>query len=71
MAHKGLQCPRIDSSCRQGVSSSMAQHVSVDLEWQLSGLAKPFNQLLSTVDGKRRLALGQEHEVCVRMLAPE
>ena len=37
----------------------------------LSGHAKPFNQLLGAVDGKRRLALGQEHEVGVRMLAPQ
>jgi hypothetical protein len=27
-------------------------------KWQLSGLAKPFNQLLSAIDGKGRLALG-------------
>ena len=47
-----------------------AGHVSVDRKWQLSGLAKPFNQLLSAVDGKGSLALGQEHEVRVRMLAP-
>jgi hypothetical protein len=35
-----------------------AQHVNMDREWQLSGLDKPFNQLLSAIDGKRRLALG-------------
>ena len=51
MAHEGLKRPRIDSSARQGVSSSVPQHVSVDREWQLSGLAKPFYELLSTVDG--------------------
>src|SRR3954452_12611009 len=49
----------------------MAQHVGMDREWQLSRLAKPFNQLLGTVDREWRLALGQEHEVCVRMLAAE
>jgi len=58
MAHKGLQRPRIDPASRQGVSGGMAQHVRMDREWQLSGLAKPFNQLLGTVDGKGRLALG-------------
>ena len=50
MAHEGLQCPRIDSTSRQGVASGMSQHVSVDREWQLSGLAKPFYELLSTID---------------------
>ena len=53
MAHKGLQCPRIDSAGCQGVSRSMAQHVSMYPEWQLSSLAKPFNQLLGAVDGMR------------------
>jgi hypothetical protein len=71
MAHEGLQCSCIDSASRQGVSGSMAQHVRVDREWQPSCLAKPFNELLRTIDGKGRLALRQEHEVCVRMLAPE
>jgi len=71
MAHEGLQGPGIDSSGRQGVASGMAQHVGMYSEWQLSGLAKPFNQLLGAIDGKRRLALGQEHKVCMRMLAPE
>ena len=70
MAHECLQGPRIDSSGCQGVASSMPQHVSVDREWQLSGRPKPFNQLLGAVDGKRSLPLGQEHEICVRMLAP-
>ena len=50
MTHEGLQCPCIDSTSRQGVASSMAQHVSMDREWQLSGLAKPFYELLSAVD---------------------
>src|ERR1700756_1051418 len=57
MAHKGLKRPCVDSARRQGVSGSVPQHVGVDLEWQLSGFAKPFNQLLGTVDGKRRLPL--------------
>ena len=43
MAHECLQRPGIDSSTGQGVPSSVAQHVSVDREWQLSGHAKPFN----------------------------
>src|SRR3954454_18951205 len=71
MAHEGLQCPRIDSTARQGVAGCMAQHVSMDREWQLSSDAKPFNQLLRAVDGKRCLALGQEHEVSMRMIAPK
>jgi hypothetical protein len=58
MAHKGLQRSRIDPAGRQGVPSSMAQHVRMDREWQLSKLAKAFNQLLRAVDGKGRLALG-------------
>jgi len=51
MAHECLQRPCIDSSGRQGVASGVAQHVSMDREWQLSGLAKPFYELLSAVDG--------------------
>jgi len=71
MAHEGLKRACIDSSTGQGVPSSVAQHVSVDREWQLSGHAKPFYQLLGAVDGKGRLSLGQEHEVRVRMLASQ
>jgi hypothetical protein len=71
MAHERLQRPCIDSTGRQGVASSMPQHVSMDREPQLSGLTKPFNQLLSTVDRKRCFPLGQEHEIYVGMLAPE
>ena len=63
MTHEYLKRPSIDSTGRQSVSRSMAQHVSVDLEWQICGLAKPFNQLLGAVDGKRRLTLRQEHEI--------
>jgi len=70
MAHEGLQRSCIDSTGRQGVARSMSQHVSMDREWQLSGPATPFNQLLGAVDRKRCLALGQEHEVSVRVLAP-
>jgi hypothetical protein len=51
MAHEGLQCPCIDSTSRQGVTSSMTQHVSMDREWQPSGLTKPFYELLGAVDG--------------------
>ena len=32
-----------------------SQHVGMDREWQLSGHAQPFNQLLGAVDGKGRL----------------
>jgi hypothetical protein len=39
MPHEGLQRPCIDSTGRQGVASCMPQHVSMDREWQLSGLA--------------------------------
>ena len=70
MAHEGLQRSGVDPAGSQGVSGGMAQHVGVDREWQLSGHAKPFNQLLGAVDRKWRLALGQEHEVGVRVLAP-
>ena len=49
----------------------MAQHVSMDLERQLSSHAEPFYELLGTIDGEGRLALGQEHEVGMGMLAPE
>jgi hypothetical protein len=51
MAHEGLQGPCIDSTSRQGVTSSMTQHVSMDREWQPSGLTKPFYELLGAVDG--------------------
>ena len=51
MTHECLQRPRIDSTSRQGVSGSVAQHVSMDREWQLSRLAKPFYKLLSAVNG--------------------
>jgi len=49
----------------------MTEHVSVDREGQLSGLAKPLYELLSAIHGKRGFALRQEYEVCVRMPAPE
>ena len=49
MAHECLKSPCIDSTSRQGVSRSVAQHVSMDLEWQLSGHAEPFYELLGTV----------------------
>jgi hypothetical protein len=42
------------STRRQGVTSRVPQHVSMNREWQLSGLAKPFYKLLSAVDRKRR-----------------
>jgi len=71
MAHECLQCSCIDSTSREGVSSSMAQHVGMDWERQLSGLAKPFYKLLSPVDGKRCFPLGQEHEISMRMLTPQ
>jgi hypothetical protein len=50
MAHECLKRARIDSSCRQGVTSSMPQDVSVHRKWQLSGLAKPLFQLLSEMN---------------------
>jgi hypothetical protein len=53
MAHECLQRPGIDSTACKGVPGSVPQHVSVDREWQLSGHAKPFYQLLRAVDGKR------------------
>ena len=43
----------------------------MDREWQLGGLAKAFNELLCAIDGKRGFPLGQEHEVCVGMLASQ
>jgi len=54
MANEGLQRPCIDSAGCQGVASSMPQHVSMDREWQLSGLAKPFYELLSAINRKWR-----------------
>ena len=57
MAHKGLKRPCIDTTSRQGVASSVPQHVSMDLERQLSGHAEPFYELLGTVDGKGRFPL--------------
>jgi hypothetical protein len=51
MAHEGLERPCIDSTARQGVASSMPQHVSMDRKWQVSGLAEAFYELLGTVDG--------------------
>ena len=70
MAHECVKSPCIDSTGRQGVTSRMPQHVSMDRERQLSGLAKPFYKLLSPVDGKRCFPLGQEHEISMRMLTP-
>ena len=55
MTHEGLQRACIDPATSQGIPSSVAQHVSVDREWQLSGHAKPFNQLLGTIDGRGAL----------------
>jgi hypothetical protein len=54
MAHERLQRPGIDPARRQSVPGSMAQHVRMDRERQLSRRAKPLNQLLGAVDGKRR-----------------
>jgi hypothetical protein len=71
MAHERLKRPGVDSACRQGVASSVTQHVGVDPEGQSSSLAKPFNQLLGAVDRKCRLAFRQEHEVCMGVLAPK
>jgi hypothetical protein len=71
MAHEGLQRPGIDSTGRQGVTSSMPQHVGMYPEGQFGGLAKPFYELLGAVDRKGRLALGQEHKISVRMLATQ
>jgi len=51
MTHECLQRPCIDSTSRQGVASRMAQYVSMNWEWQLSGHAKPFYELLGAVDG--------------------
>ena len=53
MAHERLQRPGIDPACRKSVSGSVAQHVGVDWEQQLSGYAKPLYELLGAVD--RRL----------------
>ena len=50
MAHERLQRSCIDSTGRQGVASGMSQHVGMDREWQLSGLAKPFYELLGAVE---------------------
>jgi hypothetical protein len=50
MPHEGLQRPRIDSTRRQSVASSVPQHMSMDWKWQPGGLAKPFYELLSAVD---------------------
>jgi hypothetical protein len=71
MPHECLQRPGIDSTSRQGVAGSVAQHVRVDWERQPSGRAKPVYELLGAVDGKGRLTLRHEHEICVKMLAPE
>jgi hypothetical protein len=71
MAHESLQRPRIDSPSRQGVASSMPQHVGMDREGQLGGLAKPFYELLRAIHGERSFPLGQEHEVGMWMLPPQ
>jgi hypothetical protein len=54
MPHESLKRPCIDSTGGQSVASSMAQHVGMDREWQLGGLAKPLDQPLRAIDGKRR-----------------
>jgi hypothetical protein len=71
MPHEGLQRPCIDSTSRQGVAGGMPQHVGMNREGQISGHAKPFYKLLSTVDGQRCLALRQEHMIRMRMLAAQ
>jgi hypothetical protein len=50
MAHESLKHSCIDSSGRQGVSGSMAKHVSMNGEWHLCGQAKAFYELLGAVD---------------------
>jgi hypothetical protein len=62
---------RAGDAARSVTGGSVAQHVSVDRERQLSGLAKPFYELLCTIHRQRRLTLGQKHKVRMGMLAPK
>ena len=60
MTHEGLQRAGIYPASGEGVASAMAQHVDVNWEGKSSGLTKPFNELLSAVNGQRCAALADE-----------
>ena len=60
MPHKRLERPGIDTSARKGISSAVAKRVDVNWEGKSSGLAKPFNELLSAIDGEGCTALADE-----------
>ena len=40
----------------------MSEHVRVNLDFELGGLASPVDELLEVADRHRRAALGHEHE---------
>jgi hypothetical protein len=56
MAREGLKRPAIDSTGRQGLAINMPQHVRKDREWQLSGFAKPFYELVGGVEVQKEEA---------------
>jgi hypothetical protein len=49
--HECLKGACIDSAARQRVARRVPQHVGVDRECEAGGLAKPFYELLSAIDG--------------------
>ena len=51
MAHERLEGACIDAAASQGVARPVPQHVGVDRECEAGGLAKPFYELLSAIDG--------------------
>ena len=71
MAHERLEGTRIDSAARQSVARRVAQHVNVDGECEASGHAKAFYKPLRAIDRQWRLALRQEQERAIRILAEQ
>jgi len=66
MPHERLQRAGVYPAPGKGISCAVAKHVDVDGKGQSGGLAKPFNELLSAVDGQRCAAsLINRYRQCV------
>src|SRR5262249_54398374 len=56
-----LQGPRVMAIVREFEPTGMAQHVRVDREWHLGGLADALNEAVETDGADRSAALGNEY----------
>jgi len=69
--HERLQRPGVDTATSERIAGCMAEHVRVDRERKVGGLAEPLDQLLGAVDRQRRLALAQEQMPAVFAVLPD